>query len=92
MEELCVLIEDMKRRDVVFEENGVLKLRQYFGWVVCGTKRTHYQFNYTSLDTASLTFFNNISIKGSHIDTHIFSPSSILPYKYDHARCADCGL
>ncbi|KAK8817151.1 hypothetical protein WA556_003048, partial [Blastocystis sp. ATCC 50177/Nand II] len=31
VEELRVLIEDMKRRDVVFEENGVLKLRQYFG-------------------------------------------------------------
>ena len=30
-EDLRVLLRDMERRNVVYEEKGVLKLRQYFG-------------------------------------------------------------
>lgn len=33
--EFHLLIEEMKRKDVLYEEDSVLKLRHYFGLCVC---------------------------------------------------------
>lgn len=33
--EFHLLIEEMKRKDVLYEEDSVLKLRHYFGLSVC---------------------------------------------------------
>ena len=33
--EFHLLIEEMKRKDVLYEEDSVLKLRHYFGFCVC---------------------------------------------------------
>lgn len=33
--EFHLLIEEMKRKDVLYEEDSVLKLRHYFGFCAC---------------------------------------------------------